>query len=41
MHCIFIANLHIVSKNVYVNAQMVIIMFNIEILGLLMFIIEI
>ena len=36
----FIANLHIVSKDVYINAQMVIIMFNEELLGLLMIIIE-
>ena len=40
MHCMFIANLHIVSKDVYINDQMVIIMFNDELLGLLMIIIE-
>ena len=40
MCCMFIANLHIVSKDVYSNAQMVIIMFNDELLGLLMIIIE-
>ena len=38
MHCIFIANLHVVSYDVYINAQMVIIMFNGELLGLLMII---
>ena len=41
MHCIFIVNLHIVSKDVYINAQMVIIMVNDELLGLLMIYIEI
>ena len=41
MHCMFIANLHIVSKDVYINAQMVIIVFNDELLRLLMIIIEI
>ena len=40
MHCMFIANLNIVSKDVYINAQMVIIMINDELLGLLMIIIE-
>ena len=40
MHCMFIANLHIVSKDVYINAQMVFITFNDELLGLLMIIIE-
>ena len=40
MHCMFIANLQIVSHDVYINAQMVIIMFNDELLGLLMIIIE-
>ena len=40
MHCIFIANLHVVSYDVYINVQMVIIMFNDELLGLLMIIIE-
>ena len=38
--CMFIANFHIVSKDVYINAQMVIIVFNEELLGLLMIIIE-
>ena len=28
MHCMFIANPHIVSKDVYINAQVVIIMSN-------------
>ena len=41
MHCMFIANLHIVSKDVYINAQMVIIIVNDGLLGLLMIIIEI
>ena len=41
MYCIFIANLHIVSKDVYVKAQMIIIMFNVELFELLMIIIEI
>ena len=41
MHCMFIANLHIVSKDVYINAQMVITMVNDELLRLLMIIIEI
>ena len=40
MHCMFIANLHIVSKDVYINAQIVIIMCNDELLGLIMIIIE-
>ena len=40
MHCMFIVNLHVVSYDVYINAQMVIIMFNDELLGLLMIIIE-
>ena len=40
MHCMFIANLQVVSYDAYVNAQMVIIMFNDELLGLLMIIIE-
>ena len=40
MNCIFIGNLHIVSEDVYINAQIVIIMFNDELLGLLMIIIE-
>ena len=29
MHCMLIANLHIVSKDVYINAHMVIIMNNV------------
>ena len=41
MHCMFIANLYIVSKDVYINAHMVIIMVNDEYLRLLMIIIEI
>ena len=41
MHCMFIANLHIVSKDVYINAQMVIIMFHDELLGFLMIITDI
>ena len=41
MHCILIANLHIVSKDVYINAHMVIIMSTAELLRLLMIIIEI
>ena len=36
MHCMFIANLPVVSYDVYINAQMVIIMFNAIFLGLLM-----
>ena len=40
MHCMFIANLHIVSCDVYINAQMVFIMPNNELLRLLMNIIE-
>ena len=40
MHCMFIANLHVVLYDVCINAQMVIIMFNDELLGLLMIIIE-
>ena len=40
MHCMFRANLHVVSYDVYINAQMIIIMFNDELLGLLMIIIE-
>ena len=40
MHCMFIANLQVVSYDVYINVQMVIIMFNDELLGLLMIIIE-
>ena len=41
MHCMLIANLHIVSKDVYSNANMVIIMNNDELLRLFMIIIEI
>ena len=40
MHCMFIANLQVLSYDVYINAQMVIIMFNDKLLGLLMIIIE-
>ena len=36
----FIANLYVVSYDVYINVQMVIIMYNDELLGLLMIIIE-
>ena len=39
MHCMLIANLHIGSKDVYINAHMVIIMNNIELLRLLMILI--
>ena len=38
MHCMFIANLPVVSYNVYINSQMVIKMFNAIFLGLLMII---
>ena len=41
MHCMLIANLYIVSKDVYINAHMVIIMDNDDLLRLLMIIIEI
>ena len=41
MHCMLIANLHIVSMDVYINAHMVIIMDNNDLLKLLMIIIEI
>ena len=41
MHYMLIANLHIVSKDVYINAHMVIIMDNNDLLRLLMIIIEI
>ena len=41
MHCMLIANLHIESKDVYINAHMVIIMDNNDLFGLLMIIIEI
>ena len=40
MHCVFIANLQVVSYDVYINGQMVIIMFNKELLGPLIIIIE-
>ena len=40
MHCVFIANLHVVSYDAYINAQMVFTMLNDELLGLLMIIIE-
>ena len=40
MYCMFIANLQVVSCDVYINAQMVFIMFNDELLGLLMINIE-
>ena len=40
MHCMFIANLPVVSYDVYINAQMVIIMLNDELLALLMIITE-
>ena len=40
MHCMFIANLPVVSYDVYINVQMVIIMLNDELLGLLMIITE-
>ena len=40
MHCMFIANLPVVSYDVYINAQMVIIMLNEILLGLLMIITE-
>ena len=41
MHCMFIANLHVVLYDVYINAQMVFIMFNDVLLGLLMIITDI
>ena len=40
MHCMFIANLPVVSYDAYINAQMVIIMLNEILLGLLMIITE-
>ena len=40
MHCMFIANLHVVSYDVYINAQMVLLMLNDKLLGLLMIIID-
>ena len=41
MHCMLIANLHIMSEDVYINAHMVFIMDNDDLLRLLMIIIEI
>ena len=41
MHYMLIANLHIVSKDVYINVHMVNIMNNVELLRLLMIYIEI
>ena len=41
MHYMFIAKLHIVSKDVYINSHMVIIMDNNDLLRLLMINIEI
>ena len=38
MHCMFIANLHAVSCDVYINAQMVLTMLNEILLGLLIII---
>ena len=40
MHCMFIASLPVVSYDAYINAQMVIIMLNEILLGLLMIITE-
>ena len=40
MHCMFIANLPVVSYDVYINAQMVFIILNEILLGLLMIITE-
>ena len=40
MHCMFIANLPVVSYDVYINAQMVFIMLNEILLELLMIITE-
>ena len=40
MHCMFIANLPVVSYDVYINAQMVMIMLNEIFLGLLMIVTE-
>ena len=40
MCCMFIANLLVVSYDVYINAQMVIIMLNDKLLGLLLIITE-
>ena len=41
VHCMFIANLPVVSYDVYINAQMVFIMLNEILLGLLMIISDI
>ena len=41
MHYMLIANLHIVSKDVYINAHFINIMNNVELLRLLMIYIEI
>ena len=41
MCCMLMANLHIVSKDVYINAHMGIIMNNVKLLRLLMIYIEI
>ena len=41
MQYMLIANLHIVSKDIYINAHMVIIMNNVELLRLLVIYIEI
>ena len=41
MYCMLIATLHIVSRDVYINAHMVIIMDNADLLRLLMIYIEI
>ena len=41
MHCMLIANLHIVSKDVYSKAHIIIVMDNNDLLRLLMIIIEI
>ena len=41
MQYMLIANLYIVSKDIYINAHMVIIMNNVELLRLLMIYIEI
>ena len=38
MHCMFIANLHVVSYDVYISAKRVIIMLNDKLLGLVMII---
>ena len=41
MHCMFIANLHVVSYDIFIKAQMVFIMLNDELLGLAMIITDI